>query len=556
MLHVPTFQQEYSQYWDDPEAASTSFVIRLLLVLAIGTCFYKGSTSVALRLSAAIWIYTAQSYLSSPTEKARLTLPDLQTHCLLLIARQACAIGGDLIWISAGSLLRTAIHMGFHRDPSRLPKMNVFQAELRRRLWATILEITIQSSMDSGGPPLISCLDYDCEPPANVNDHEIYEDLKTPPVSKPAATFTQTSIQITLVKSFSVRLEVVKSINDFRSNTSYDETLRIGKELTASYRTNSMLFQTWLASDAPIPEAKPTTFHKLIHELMTHRFLFALHFPFSVMAHTNPVYYFSRKVCLETALSLLSAPTLGEPDDEGIGGDDFTRLIVLGKGIYRAVYLQCASTVCWELINQIQEDEALFSSASHTQTRAEFHAVVHKFGDIVSRRVRAGETNIKGLVFFSAIMGETDAMHAGNSAVEAEMIARVRKSLEVGHTLLTERAAEIAAAQQFLASGMELGLPNTELDWATWDPLVCYPMGRVLEYVDYMLTPDRKTLRVSTWESPTSGSFRAGLLLTLLGGRSEFTVRMGAGLSGWAYKDTHKPLCGNWRTFWDLTSLH
>lgn len=42
ILHVPTFEAEYAQYWENPATTGTGVVIKLLLVMAIGTSFYQG----------------------------------------------------------------------------------------------------------------------------------------------------------------------------------------------------------------------------------------------------------------------------------------------------------------------------------------------------------------------------------------------------------------------------------------------------------------------------------------------------------------------------------
>lgn len=102
---------------------------------------------------------------------------------------------------------------------------------MRRRLWATVLEIVLQSSMDSGGPPLISCYDFDCESPSNLDDEQLYEAGNSLPKAKPTDTFTQTSVQVVLMKSFPIRLKIATLLNGFRTNLSYDETLRLGAEL-------------------------------------------------------------------------------------------------------------------------------------------------------------------------------------------------------------------------------------------------------------------------------------------------------------------------------------
>ena len=36
ILHIPSFEQQYEQYWNDPTSADDCWVLILLLVLAIG----------------------------------------------------------------------------------------------------------------------------------------------------------------------------------------------------------------------------------------------------------------------------------------------------------------------------------------------------------------------------------------------------------------------------------------------------------------------------------------------------------------------------------------
>lgn len=82
ILHVPAFQQEYIQYWNNPQGASDSFVIKPLLTMAIGTCFYQGpdDTEDSLRESSSHWISAAQLWLSAPFEKRRLDLSGVQIY--------------------------------------------------------------------------------------------------------------------------------------------------------------------------------------------------------------------------------------------------------------------------------------------------------------------------------------------------------------------------------------------------------------------------------------------------------------------------------------------
>lgn len=212
ILHIPTFRRDYEALWVPDTVPDAAFMVQLKLVLAIGATTYDEQFS--LRVSAIRWVYEAQTWLSEPEFKSRLSISSLQTNLLVLLARETAHISEGLVWISAGALLKTAVYMGLHRDPARLPKRATFVAEMRRRLWNTILEVTLQSRLTSGRPPLVSLDDFDTEPPGNFDDDQL---VAEDPVPKQDGNFTQVSIAIALRKTFSVRLAVTKFLNDLGS---------------------------------------------------------------------------------------------------------------------------------------------------------------------------------------------------------------------------------------------------------------------------------------------------------------------------------------------------
>ena len=170
--------------WNGPDLRSHPVLLvnaymranTLTLRLLLGSCLIREPAGlIDLRPTAMGWIYLAQAWLSAPFHKSRLSYTALQLHCLILLARQTNYVGPELVWISAGTLVRMATHMGLHRDPTNYPKMSSFHVELRRRLWAVTLEMALQSSLDSGMPPLISQDDYDTLAPKNIDDSEIAE---------------------------------------------------------------------------------------------------------------------------------------------------------------------------------------------------------------------------------------------------------------------------------------------------------------------------------------------------------------------------------------------
>ena len=462
VLHVPTFQQEYTQYWNSPQGASEFFVIKLLLTMAIGTSFYQGpdNTDYSLRDSASLWITASQKWLSAPFGKRRLNLSGVQIYCLILLARQTNAAGSDLTGITAGSLVRTAMTIGLHRDPSHFPNMSAFHGEQRRRLWVTVMEIVVQSSLDSGMPPLISCEDFDCTPPSNIDDAQISDVVQTLPPSQPLDIFTQNSAQCALMRSLPLRLKVVKTLNGIRSGLSYEDTHRLGTEITDACRSNSRLFKSFRDSRSSISQAKPTAFQIKFLDLLIRRFLLSLHAPFTQKAHDNIIYYLSRHLCLETSLLLLSHLSPPHSHDTRIQGnddddDDYMRLRIFGCDIFKSVLIHISATICLELVIQVREDSApatLSSSPSsnNNNNNNELYTAARTSIDITHRRILAGETSVKAHIFFACAVGQVDAMRAGTS-VEQGVSDAAKASLEACYAVLEARAARFAASSPFLS---------------------------------------------------------------------------------------------------------
>ncbi|KAL2071166.1 hypothetical protein VTL71DRAFT_12401 [Oculimacula yallundae] len=486
ILHVPSFLTEYYKYWTEPESASDAFVIQLLLLMAIGTCFYQDhkESNSTLKISSSQWIYTAQAWLDSPFQKSRITLQGLQVHCLLLLARQTNAVGSDLIWISAGALLTTAMHMGLHIDPHHSPQMLLREAECRRRLWATVLEIVLQSSMDSGGLPLIAFPDYDCEPPSNFNDIQLDELTTASTEPKPDEQFTQTSVQIALARSMQIRLEIGRFINDFRIDLSYQEVLRLGAELSSICRTNSVLFQSFASDPAP-----PSTFQSKLLVLLTHRSLLALHHPFAVKAKSDATFYYSRKVCLETSLYILSPAITTNPSSE-----DYNQLRLRGTALFRDVPLKATSVVCEELIIQLEEEKRSFTSPPSSTSRKELRKVVEDYVVLTRLRIEAGEMNIRGHVFFSCLLAQVDAMQADESVEQAVVIA-LKASLEVAYRLLKTMTEGNCPAPIETRHGFEKQLDNMlvgdQSEWFRIEDLI--PQSALSDMDSWLLTNPTST---------------------------------------------------------------
>ncbi|KAJ5782239.1 hypothetical protein N7457_004013 [Penicillium paradoxum] len=445
IFHIPTFRREYEAFWASPPSTTTVFVLNLLLVISIGARFWHDMTVEAqLRPDARRWVETAQVW-SSNLHKELATLAGLQAQCLLSLARQFYQVKPQLVWLAQGTLLRAAIFMGLHRDGRYFPQLSFFQAEMRRRLWTTILELEVQSMMDTGMTPMLGLKDFDSKPPLNLNDEDFDSTTTLPPQSRPASEWTQSSLQLFLRQSLEVRMEIVCLVNNSFSEPSYEDILQWTGTLSTLHGDISRTMAQTTPGD-PLAH-HPNALDQNHLKYMTRRFFLALHRPFAVKAFHNPKYYYSRKVCVDNALLLLTP----EADP------DFDRLLHVSLSIFRYTMHHAATILCFDMIAQIKEDRSENSLLSfHQESRATMLETVRGIGRITERRLRFGETNVKSHIFLHMAIAQIDAMQKGLE-IRPRILAASKQSAEKALNVLKEQS--------------DLPLEATEVDYSRFENL-------------------------------------------------------------------------------------
>jgi hypothetical protein len=421
VLHIPSFRREYEALWTPNSKASMPFMIQVKLVLAIGATVYDENFSM--RTEATRWVYEAQTWLSSPTFKSRLGIQYLQISILLLLARSLVDVGSELVWISTGSVIRAAIYAGLHKDPSRLPRMTVFESEMRRRIWNTILEISTQSSLESGGPALISLEDFDTAAPSNCDD----EQLTAPDcVAKDDTVFTDTSFPIALRKTLPARLAVVKFLNDNASAGTFEETLRIDAALRSAYKALRRTILGYHKSGVSLVER----FDVDAVEFIMLQYITSLHLPFFALSLHDPVYAYSRKAVVDSSFKIWTsvyARSIHLPGDEHDLGDehDFVRLCLCGSGFFRTFAFHAATFLGAEVRAQIEEDSEEISS---TMSASALSKTIEEAASWYLRCMEAGETGLKGYLLLKILGAQIEGTRLGLD--KANMAAFLTEAVE------------------------------------------------------------------------------------------------------------------------------
>lgn len=156
ILHVPTFLSAYRKFWDTPSPPNSDLDAIVLAILACTLCISThestryDSTGSTFRSKAVIWVKACEAWLKQQSNKHR-SLATLQVRCLRLLALSTTCYKTKEYYQEVVHHLNIMRSFGMHRDPKMLgTRCSVFEGEIRRRLWATSMELELQASIDKG----------------------------------------------------------------------------------------------------------------------------------------------------------------------------------------------------------------------------------------------------------------------------------------------------------------------------------------------------------------------------------------------------------------------
>jgi hypothetical protein len=403
------------------------------MVLGIGSIFYfKPGPSDYLHLPIRRWIYAAQWWLTGPASTEARNLVALQVFCLLLVCRHVHAIDTQGTWNLAGSLFRLALGQGLHRDPKHL-SLSPFEGEMRRRIWATVVELNLQLSIDAAMPPLLAPHDFDTEPPSNLNDEDFGESSEHLPPPRPREQYTTSVLQLALLHSFPTRVQISQISNECNREQSYEAALECGTALCTAAKELAVLFQGFLAQMAGSGSG-PTLFHYQVLDILLHRALLHLYRPFALRSLNNPLLYLSRKLSLESALAIASYAE--KPDSfestHQQAKQDFYRLCVCGGGFFEGSLSYDVIVVIGLELNTQIEGTALQPTGSNREVLSAINQVVQdaqapllrtleRIQDILYQGLPRGMPCMKRYCLVGGILAEVQAAHLGESQKQAKV---------------------------------------------------------------------------------------------------------------------------------------
>lgn len=303
-------------------------------------------------------------------------------------------------------------------------------SEIRRRLWATILEMNVQGALDAGVQPTISFEDFDTAPPSNCNDEDIDEGTQILE-QQPDATVTDTSLQLSLFRSLRTRLEIVRRMNGIGPQLSYDEVLNLSSTISKACHECKI----HVRADQ---SAEGATFKHNLSDLFIRRFLLILHRPFASRARTNPMFYFSRKTSLDAATALLS------PAQD----DEFSRLALLSGGIFKSRIIHACLALTSELLIEAEEVGRTSTTQWLPNYRRMLVEAIKEARRQLGQRMQFGDTNVKLHMKLSIALSQAESTESGTS-LQQQMAQSAKESLHMAYSIIQARAGPPVDWSQF-----------------------------------------------------------------------------------------------------------
>lgn len=466
--------------------------MELSLILAIGVPFTNDDQCQinidTLKKSAHRWIYSAQSWLSSPAEKSIQNLHGLQVFCLLAIARHVNGFGINSPFFSAVSLISMAKQMGLDRDRRDYPRLSRIHAELMARLWSTVVELTLISSLESG-TSLISLDDFSANQPGNLNDSDIMDESELERVLGTDNGITDMSTQLVLLKSQRLRAEALDIINQgIGPQTSYEAVVELGDQLRKAC-TEALVFFSAHAKDL----GSESAFHRMYIDMYLRKHILLLHRPFMLAAQEDPRFHLSRKICLESCMII--AAYLNKKSDS-VGIVDLSRMMMHSSGSLRgALSLDVIVTLAYELITQLQEEGNVTKLIAHDPARELAHAgrepVIRRLEHIreqLAEGITSGNPSLKRFILLSAILTKIKTLEAGGHVRDACLDA-VRNAIQFCTKSLEAYLARHAPQSGDVDDATTQWSDQAEVDtMVRHDFITCFHVFSLILYIELLLT--------------------------------------------------------------------
>ncbi|KAJ5278885.1 hypothetical protein N7478_004257 [Penicillium angulare] len=429
ILHVPSFVRDYNNFWaqSGQDISFLSMFLPIVTSVLLVSVVFDGQ-SPSSPYSSTDWDYlyhnaiaAVQAWMQKLPRKQKTEIATLQVGALILLARQLHLRPPEEIWSESGSLVRSAMVMGLHVNISQWKGSTPLHAELRRRLWITIVEMDLQASMTAGMPVITPDIPISSLIPSNLNDADFDDSSNALPPPRSLDEETDSIYQIILSRSLEQRIRAVR----YTHNTNPQDD--IGERLRQGERMQEVLDQI-PASLKPDHDSEDvelrSSLNRVLLSVFIRRPLVCLLKPMTSgnkVQGNHPLLPEVQRMCLESSMAILSYQDLFDPNLLDLDIAD-------SSGYWNVFQKFCQSDIFWAALgvceylkflniqSSIQSPSNEFTSekshrtSNHTGSQPPLHnkaTLIRQIEitlDSLTRRIGEKGANMKDVLLLSVVL--------------------------------------------------------------------------------------------------------------------------------------------------------
>ncbi|KAI0468959.1 hypothetical protein F4859DRAFT_524113 [Xylaria cf. heliscus] len=375
ILHSSQFLREYESFWKEPAAVSLIWIGLLFSVMCLSTLYQQSTEDPAdpetlIRMH----LFREQSVnclvLGQYTRGGDYVLETMINYltCEMILAKDAEV---DL-WLIEGMLVQLALSLGYHRDAKNFPSISPFAGEMRRRVWATVVQIDLRLSSQMVLPRLLKLQQYDTAEPRNLLDSDFDETTTELPPARP-----ETEVTPVLYGLAKGRIDKMNGlISDLINNTNsaeppYSEVLELDRKLQEAEASLPPIFR-WQPLHQSFMVLPQIVMHRVLLQLAIQRLVIWLHRQYLSPSHSEAQHKYSQNACIQAAIKILELQMIVDEETKRDG------LLYPVRWMFttsrpQAVFLLGISILCYYIqLIKIQPDITL-----HQETNEKIYTLLH-----------------------------------------------------------------------------------------------------------------------------------------------------------------------------------
>lgn len=306
---ILTFRK-YEAFWEARSKVSPRWLALLYAMLSLTV----GGSPVPDAITALEDHAPTMAHLSSCTEQCLIlgnyTEGGKYVMEALLLHQQSFFIrrsdGNAQIWLVSGIVLRLAIQLGYHKDPSgqrALSHLTPFECEMRRRIWLMIYQMDALISFHLGLPSMMPEGTCDTQIHQNIELSDFDPDSLEMPPSRPMSDHTTATYSIAKHPVLEMFRKIVAFTQSIQPH-SYQDVLRLHDGLHNAYNSMPAILKSKPISRSLIDDTG-LVMRRITIEMLYLKSLIILHRQ-HLAHHSNPVTAPSHRECIKAALTMLA----------------------------------------------------------------------------------------------------------------------------------------------------------------------------------------------------------------------------------------------------------